>query len=38
MECAQLVVSGGKSVVTPATYSIPGIYKVTCNYLEVQLP
>jgi hypothetical protein len=28
MECAQIVVSGGKSVVSPATYSIPGIYKV----------
>ncbi|KAI3318137.1 carbohydrate-binding module family 1 protein [Xylariaceae sp. AK1471] len=27
MECAQINISGGSAKVTPATYSIPGIYK-----------
>ena len=27
MECAQIIVTGGTASVSPATYSIPGIYK-----------
>lgn len=29
MECAQIEVSGGTGSASPATYSIPGIYKVS---------
>lgn len=29
MECAQINVSGGAGTASPATYSIPGIYKAT---------
>lgn len=28
MECAQLNITGGKSVKQPTTYSFPGAYKV----------